>query len=85
MFLRKVHSMFSPKLYNNDFDIMSDIKEMLSLKISDNKVSSANIVDMRNGQTIIDKQNNRKVIKIDNYLYREVVDSNNNVVFEKIN
>lgn len=84
MFLRKVESMFSPKLYNNDFDIVSEIRDSSADKISDNKILSSNVIDMRNGQTIIDKQNKRKVVKIDGYLYKETVDADNNVILTKI-
>lgn len=84
MYFRKVENIFSPSLYRNDFDIINDIEDKVNFKITDKSVLSSNVQDMRNGETIIDKANNRKVISIDGSLYKEIVDSNNNVILTKI-
>ena len=84
MYFRKVENIFNPSLYRNDFDIINDIEDKVNFKITDKSVLSSNVQDMRNGETIIDKANNRKVISIDGSLYKEIVDSNNNVILTKI-
>ena len=84
MYFRKVENIFNPSLYRNDFDIINDIEDKVNFKITDKSVLSSNVQDMRNGETIIDKTNNRKVISIDGSLYKEIVDSNNNVILTKI-
>lgn len=84
MYFRKVENIFSPSLYRNDFDIINDIEDKVNFKITDKSVLSSNVQDMRNGETIIDKANNRKVISVDGSLYKEIVDSNNNVILTKI-
>lgn len=84
MYFRKVENIFSPSLYRNDFDIINDIEDKVNFKITDKSVLSSNVQDMRNGETIIDKANNRKIISVDGSLYKEIVDSNNNVILTKI-
>lgn len=84
MYFRKVENIFNPSLYRNDFDIINDIEDKVNFKITDKSVLSSNVQDMRNGETIIDKANNRKVISVDGSLYKEIVDSNNNVILTKI-
>ena len=84
MYFRKVENIFNPSLYRNDFDIINDIEDKVNFKITDKSVLSSNVQDMRNGETIIDKANNRKVLSIDGSLYTDIVDSNNNVILTKI-
>lgn len=83
MSIRKIEKMPSPKLYKDDYMMDSIIHENSGMKVSDNSILSANVVDMIEGEPQIDFKNKRQVIKIKGFLYRQTVDENQNVILTK--
>lgn len=83
MYLRKLEKLFSPKLYQNDYDVSTDIEEKVNMKISESKILSSSSVEMRNGESVVDNINKRRVININGVLHKESVE-NNNVILTKL-
>lgn len=84
MSIREIKTFPSASIYKNDYDIYADIKSNIGNKILDSAIYAGNIYDMREGETQIDFTNKRKVIKIKGSLYKETIDTNNNVILTKI-
>ena len=87
MSIRKLESLPEAELYYDDYDILSNIEDARSNRISNNTINSGNLSDMREGEIQVDAHNSigmYKVIKIKGYLYRETVDTDNNVILTKI-
>lgn len=84
MSIRKVERMPSPKLYKDEYVMDSILRENMGLKVSDNAILSANIVDMTEGEPQIDFKNKRQVIKVKGSLYKQTVDNDQNVILTKI-
>ena len=84
MSIRKLKILPSAEIYKDDYDISADIKSNMGVKVLDNAIYAGNISDMREGETQIDFTNKRKVIKIKGSLYKESIDTDNNVILTKI-
>jgi hypothetical protein len=80
---RELANIAIPKLYSDEFDIQVAIEEGSLTQINES-IRAGETVNMMNGKTIIDKQNNRSVIKIDNKLYRQVVNADDEVIYQEI-
>ena len=70
--------------FRDDYEIELGIHIARGMVIERQTVYSNITTSMIDGETRVDMENNRKVTKVDGILYKEVVDENSEVRYEKI-
>jgi len=81
--MRKIVRLAERKEFTNDQDILLAVDVAKGDFVLD-EVNFSQLNDMMEGESRVDSSNNRMVKKIKGELYKQVVDADSNVVFEKL-